>query len=395
MRTHDVAAALWALAAITSGACGQATFEVVATSSNPLNVWGLSGDGGAIVGSGNYGADRIRGWHWTWGSGFEWLGPTSQDSTAYAASYGGSVIAFNWGGLKGRLLDGSFTPLAGTPVESIAAVSADGRVLAGHFWGTQRGYRWSEADGFQDLAMPPGCTRCFPAAMSEDGQCVTGSLVDQDGHDRGFLWTRGTMQLIEPLPGQNSTDAWGISPEGRVVVGSSFTTPGLPHGVRGFVWRSSEGTRALPAPVGFMPNAVSRNGEAVSGYFYDGLSPSRDFVWTGAGGLRWLDEVLVEQGAVLTTAMGHGSRMSHDGRTFANAFAGAVWRATLPASFGCYANCDGSFGPAALNVADFVCFVGRFAAGDAYANCDGSTGAPVLNVADFTCFLQRFAAGCP
>jgi hypothetical protein len=30
-----------------------------------------------------------------------------------------------------------------------------------------------------------------------------------------------------------------------------------------------------------------------------------------------------------------------------------------------------------------------------YANCDGSTTAPVLNVADFTCFLQKYAAGCP
>ena len=30
-----------------------------------------------------------------------------------------------------------------------------------------------------------------------------------------------------------------------------------------------------------------------------------------------------------------------------------------------------------------------------YANCDQSTAAPALNVADFTCFLQRFAAGCP
>lgn len=30
-----------------------------------------------------------------------------------------------------------------------------------------------------------------------------------------------------------------------------------------------------------------------------------------------------------------------------------------------------------------------------YANCDASTNPPVLNVADFTCFLQKYAAGCP
>jgi hypothetical protein len=61
----------------------------------------------------------------------------------------------------------------------------------------------------------------------------------------------------------------------------------------------------------------------------------------------------------------------------------------------CYANCDGSTAAPALNVADFTCFLQRFAAGDAYANCDNSTATPTLNVADFTCFLQKYAAGCP
>jgi enterochelin esterase-like enzyme len=61
----------------------------------------------------------------------------------------------------------------------------------------------------------------------------------------------------------------------------------------------------------------------------------------------------------------------------------------------CSANCDCSTTPPVLNVADFTCFLTRFAAANAGANCDGSTETPVLNVGDFTCFLQRFAAGCP
>ena len=62
---------------------------------------------------------------------------------------------------------------------------------------------------------------------------------------------------------------------------------------------------------------------------------------------------------------------------------------------GCYANCDNSTQSPILNVADFTCFLQRFAAGESYANCDESTTPPVLNVADFTCFLQSYAAGCP
>jgi hypothetical protein len=61
----------------------------------------------------------------------------------------------------------------------------------------------------------------------------------------------------------------------------------------------------------------------------------------------------------------------------------------------CYVNCDGSAGDPVLNVADFTCFINRFAAGDPYANCDGSTAAPILNSLDFTCFINKFAAGCP
>ena len=61
---------------------------------------------------------------------------------------------------------------------------------------------------------------------------------------------------------------------------------------------------------------------------------------------------------------------------------------------GCYANCDGSTVVPVLNVADFSCFLTKFAAGDPYANCDGSTTEPLLNVADFSCFLTKFAAGC-
>jgi hypothetical protein len=68
--------------------------------------------------------------------------------------------------------------------------------------------------------------------------------------------------------------------------------------------------------------------------------------------------------------------------------------ALTPVTTGCYANCDGSTTPPVLNVADFTCFLTKFAAGDPYANCDGSTTPPVLNVADFTCFLTKFAGGC-
>jgi hypothetical protein len=81
---------------------------------------------------------------------------------------------------------------------------------------------------------------------------------------------------------------------------------------------------------------------------------------------------------------------SHGGRLMANALL-----YTIQSGPSCYPNCDGSTQEPILNVADFSCFLSKFAAGDPYANCDGSTQQPVLNVADFSCFLGKFAAGCP
>ena len=74
--------------------------------------------------------------------------------------------------------------------------------------------------------------------------------------------------------------------------------------------------------------------------------------------------------------------------------AGGYWM-TLAPNLACYANCDQSTTPPALNVLDFTCFLSRFASGDSYANCDGSTAPPELNVLDFNCFLNAFAGGCP
>lgn len=76
----------------------------------------------------------------------------------------------------------------------------------------------------------------------------------------------------------------------------------------------------------------------------------------------------------------------------AAAFAWADTNLTGPPA--CRANCDGSTISPILNVADFSCFLNRFASGDCAVNCDGSTAIPVLNVADFSCFLNLFAAGC-
>ena len=75
--------------------------------------------------------------------------------------------------------------------------------------------------------------------------------------------------------------------------------------------------------------------------------------------------------------------------------AGLISRYGASTTGGCYANCDASTAPPALNANDFQCFLNKYAAGDPAANCDGSTAFPILNANDFQCFLNQFASGCP
>ncbi|MBX3376632.1 MAG: hypothetical protein KF678_06475 [Phycisphaeraceae bacterium] len=58
----------------------------------------------------------------------------------------------------------------------------------------------------------------------------------------------------------------------------------------------------------------------------------------------------------------------------------------------CYANCDNSTAQPLLTANDFICFLNRYIVRDPYANC---TVDEVINIADFQCFLAKFAYGCP
>src|SRR5262249_9344949 len=122
------------------------------------------------------------------------------------------------------------------------------------------------------------------------------------------------------------------------------------------------------------------------------------FRWTRQTGIENLLQVLTSRYGVDTTGwfLEYAYGISPDGTTIGGqgAHFGPTegFGAILPAP--CLANCDQSTTTPALTIADFTCFLNRFAAGDSRANCDGSTTLPTLNVGDFACFLNAFAAGC-
>jgi probable HAF family extracellular repeat protein len=374
---------------------------------------------------------------------------------ADSAAAGGHSHAFRWtnsGGLQdlGSIPGGDYSYAYGT--------SADGSVVVGYGGASgtanaNRAFRWSSADGMVNLGiMNPGETS-IASAVSDDGSVVVGkSATPTSG--RAFRWTQATgLVSLGTLPGGHYSEAYGITPDGSVIVGYSEISQGIQTGYRGFRWTSAGGMQSLGWLNGWDTEAwaISANGLVVVGYGgsagghlratrwttatgqvdlgilsgevysyafatnHDGsiivggsghgvdtggsvLSPvNRAFLWTPTGGMIDLNEYLPTLGIDLSGwVLRNAEGMTPDGRTIAgdgehNGIREA-WIATVPVT--CYANCDGSTAAPALNVADFSCFLQKYAAADPYANCDGSTAAPVLNVADFSCFLQRFAAGC-
>ncbi len=119
----------------------------------------------------------------------------------------------------------------------------------------------------------------------------------------------------------------------------------------------------------------------------------------GSGGFRWFFCPVIEDprdGAIAPDAFLEVTEVPGAEDEFIRLFNCLQQTGRECSSSGsCFANCDNSGSAPVLNVADFTCFLGKFASGDNSANCDGSVSQPVLNVADFGCFLTKFAAGCP
>jgi hypothetical protein len=263
--------------------------------------------------------------------------------------------------------------------------------------GSNSGFGWATA--WQDLgsAIPTpvgGAGLTYPGLATSPGGATTqaGSLPDLAEYYRDFAAVSGgTMYVSCLMRAEASFGGWYILRFGRYPLQVDLGSPigyyvgGLTIGdsliVPSNVPTTAGQTALLVLRVQVNPGA---NQTSYSLYVNPTVGapqpafPSAEFVRSAAIALSGGVELRGEGGCSLDELR-----------------IGTTWESVLPMAAACYANCDGSTGAPVLNVNDFVCFQGRFAAGDTYANCDGSTAPPVLNVNDFICFQSRFAAGCP
>ena len=205
--------------------------------------------------------------------------------------------------------------VSGSVYSNIAlSTSSNGAVVVG-WQGSSSGpeaFRWTAAAGFVRLGYLPGGLTSEAEDVSGDGSVVVGHSASAEGV-RAFRWTAATgMVSLGVVPGEAKSSAQSVSRDGSVVVGVGDR--------QAFRYTAAEGMVNLGAPGGgggtSFATGVSADGSKVIGYARLRPRENAAFLWTAATGMRFLSDVLADQGVdvegwVLTSA----NDISPDGKT--------------------------------------------------------------------------------
>ncbi|GBC92057.1 hypothetical protein HRbin15_00519 [bacterium HR15] len=186
-------------------------------------------------------------------------------------------------------------------------VSADGKTVVGRSIDAQgllRAFRWSEADGMQDLGTLGGF-HSGAYGVSADGSTIVGYADDAQGRMRPFRWTQaGGMHDLGTFGGSIG-DAWATSADGQIVVGAAQNAQGQ---WRAFRWTPAGGLQALPGLGGAESGVrdISADGKVMVGLARNAQGQWRAVRWTASGveDLTQAYASLIGQGSYLEVAQG-------------------------------------------------------------------------------------------
>jgi uncharacterized membrane protein len=172
-------------------------------------------------------------------------------------------------------------PVTGT--WSNYALSGDGTVMAANYGGEI--YRWTAADGFQDLG--PGDSNSSSIGISRDGSTIISGHIGADiAFTSPALWNpSGVVDLGHPRNGCTEIgNSWGsgygVSGDGKVAVGLAWTCTAA----EGFEWTAKTGNLSLGHPAGnhsSRASAISANAKTIVGFWEDPTGPRRPVRWVG------------------------------------------------------------------------------------------------------------------
>ena len=214
---------------------------------------GLTPDGWTVSGSANTATSFSRSFRWTLSGGMTDLGP----------------------------------PPLGSPWTAANSIAATGNAVAGN--GGNSLFRWTSAGGMQNLGIWPSSTVGLARGISANGNIVVGwSNNNGFGGQAALRWAGAGLQLLPALPGGLSigNNAFGISPDGSIIVGTSGWSGA---GIRAVRWLSAgtivQDLGALPGGTNARANDCSTDNTTIVGSSTWIGSGQRAFRWTSAGGM--------------------------------------------------------------------------------------------------------------
>ncbi|MEM8600145.1 MAG: Ser-Thr-rich GPI-anchored membrane family protein [Bacteroidota bacterium] len=211
----------------------------------------IADDGAVVVGTTTFGESGVDAFRWTADTGMQPLGALPGGnlfSRANDISASGDVIV---GSISGATSNGQeafrWTPTAGIVSLGVLqddhqrsdafGVSPDGQVVVGRSTGFGRpikAFRWTAAQGMQDLGAPANGSNPEARATSLNGEVVVG-LATRFGVIEGTYWTEARgMQWLDEALAERGLDVGGltrlapadISADGLVIVGTGFDAGG-------------------------------------------------------------------------------------------------------------------------------------------------------------------------
>jgi len=204
-----------------------------------------------------------------------------------------------------------------------SAVSSDGSVVVGQLAsGGEQAFRW-EAGVTTGLGVLPGGYSSSATDVSANGEVVVGTAISGEFARVAFLWSDGVMSSLALPDDVSNSEAFAVSADGQFVVGRM--TRGAAQYPYGEAFRWSEGEvlgLGYLADLGIeslsVATGVSGDGSVVIGSSYTGTpgSSSAAFVWTESAGMQPLLQVLLENGATGLEGwqLLDGNGISTDGR---------------------------------------------------------------------------------
>lgn len=301
-------------------------------------VLGVSGDGRVVVGESSSDSGR---------EAFLWRDSTffslgrfdggEYSSVARAATFDGSgVVGARW---TADFEQEAFLfaddemrglgDLSGGPFVSGATdVSADGRVVVGtatigpespEFDLRNEAFRW-ENGVMTGLGRLRGTQFSRAFGVSADGTLIVGDSFSRKGSGRAeaFRWKNGLMHGLGTLAPDGGSGAEAISADGRVIVGHAFS---VSRGFEAFRWTRGAMT-SLGIPGGgndfTYATAVSANGSIIVGWGEsEQTSATAAYIWDAARGARVLADVLRDDYEITTEGwqLLQATGVSDDGKT--------------------------------------------------------------------------------